>query len=77
MNAPNLLKSIQDRHADSIPSGWMTAAAITKEQGYQSVPSFRAVLRESIALGLVEVKKFRVMNGRGLSLVPHYRYAKK
>lgn len=77
MNAPNLLKTIQDRRADKVPPDWMTLATMAKQQGYDSVETFRFVQREAIKMGLVESKKFRVMTGRGLSLVPHFRYAKQ
>lgn len=77
MNTPNLLKNIQSIRAETIPTGWVTAASMAKEQGYDSVESFRFVLREAIKLRMVECKKFRIVTGRGLSLVPHYRYAKQ
>lgn len=69
-----LRERLNRQQLKKIPPGWMTGEAMAKREGFSSVESFKSLLYRAMDAGMVEVKKFKVINGNGLRNVPHYRY---
>lgn len=57
---------------DEIPEGWFTAIELGKMLG-KDRSTITALMQTALREGRAEVRKFRVMTGRGAYPVPHYR----
>jgi len=73
MKLTDRLKAIK---CDKIPPGWLNLDQLAANEGFASADSFRPVLRDCLAAGLLEVRHFRVIWGAQTRLRPHYRYVK-
>jgi predicted transcriptional regulator len=60
---------------EKVPSGWFTIAQLSEEyRRERSTVTNR--MKDLIARGKAEMCRFRVMTGRGVYPVPHYRLLK-
>lgn len=57
---------------DIIPEGWFSAADLA-ERLKKSRDTISGQISSAVREGRAEMKKFRVMTGRGAYPVPHYR----
>lgn len=76
MESAELLRLIRNavgNKPETVPPGWRTARDLAEQWGIQIGQTLKH-LREGMAAGVIEFRKFRVENGqRGVYPVPHYR----
>jgi predicted transcriptional regulator len=61
--------------AEAVPAGWFTVADLADEMKRdRSTISQR--MRDMVKRGKAESRRFRIMTGRGVYPVPHYRLLK-
>jgi hypothetical protein len=79
MNLNSLLKQIQDvshKRSDTVPPGWKTLKELSKEWG-KARNTAEHTLKRGIAAKVIEVKVFRIFDGRTLRKTKHYRQVGK
>ena len=79
MNLNSLLKQIQDvnhKRSDAVPPGWKSANQLAKEW-CKHRNTVDGTLRRALAAKLIEVKTFRVYDGKTLRPTKHYRQVGK
>jgi len=77
MNLNSLLKQIQDvnhKRSDTVPPGWKTLRELAEEWG-KARNTVDGTLRRALAAKLIEVKTFRIYDGKTLRPTKHYRQA--
>lgn len=57
---------------DTVPEGWLTAFEISR-QTTTTLTTLRRSLKELVAAGRCEVKKFRVLHEKNVRPLSHYR----
>jgi len=57
---------------ETIPPGWFTIAHLAEEYGRERSTVTNRI-KDLIAQGKAESRRFRIMTGRGVYPVPHYR----
>jgi len=55
-----------------VPKGWKTTKQWADGENVQNCQA-SVYLRKGLSLGLIEMKKFRVLTGSSVRPVPHYR----
>jgi hypothetical protein len=61
--------------AEPVPAGWFTVAHLAAEMRLD-ISTVSERLRRRITAGQAESKRFRILTGRGVYPVPHYRLLK-
>jgi len=70
--AKRIAAALTAQAAPDVPEGWFTTREIAEALG-RSLPRANHYLREGLAAGQVHKKSFRIMTGRGIIPVPHYK----
>jgi hypothetical protein len=60
---------------EQVPAGWFTVAQLADETRHARA-TIGARMRDMVRRGKAETRRFRVMTGRGVYPVPHYRLLK-
>lgn len=68
----NLLSVPVVERVERVPNGWQTCDQIADELNLSRVQT-SIYLRKAVKADSVAVKRFRIMTGRGMYPVPHYR----
>jgi len=58
--------------AEAVPEGWFTAAHLAAEMRLD-ISTVSQRIRRKIEAGQAESRRFRIVTGRGVYPVPHYR----
>jgi predicted transcriptional regulator len=61
--------------AEPVPAGWFTVADLAAEMRLD-ISTISQRLRRRITAGQAESQRFRILTGRGVYPVPHYRLLK-
>jgi hypothetical protein len=58
--------------AEAVPAGWFTVADLADQTQRRPV-TVSGRMRDFVRQGKAEMRRFRIMTGRGVYPVPHYR----